>query len=137
MLFFFSFFASVLDRPETLDLPVPRATLGAQFDHLHVCILLRCPELGQKFIKRLCGRCLGHQANFTGIKVILNRISIAKLIILFFRVIVNAGVSGYRPPVSPLKRLWLTAAQKTAIFVTYHQWSMHIKPSMANKHTKP
>lgn len=26
---FFSFFASVLDRPETLDLPVPRSALGA------------------------------------------------------------------------------------------------------------
>lgn len=102
---FFSFFASVLDRPETLDLPVPRSALGAQFDLLHVCILIRCPELGQKFIKRHCYRRLRCQAYFTGIKIILNRIGIAKLVILFLRVIINADTSRYRSPVSPLKRL--------------------------------
>lgn len=95
-----SFCCHVPHRPESLDLSIPRPALGTQFNLLYVCILLWCPEFGQKFIKSYIGTGLRRQAYFSGIKVILNRVGITELIIVLLRVIVNAEPSGSRPCVS-------------------------------------
>lgn len=111
-------FPPVPDRPEALDLSVPRPTLRAQPDFLHMHVFLWCPELWKKFVIMHSGKGLGYcQAHFTSIKVIMNRISITNLTVFLLWVIIHVDVSRRRPPSNFLQRPRFTAAQKRAEWI--------------------